>query len=52
MNFTDSSGLDFDFVREFTIAQTAHLIIDFGEFGEVFGEDGEVRLHPARQRNR
>lgn len=35
MNFTDSNGLDFDYVRQFTIAQTAYIVIDFG--------DGEVR---------
>lgn len=35
MNFVDSSGLDFDYVRQFTVAQTAYIVIDFG--------DGEVR---------
>src|SRR4030095_62040 len=35
MNFSDSAGLDFDFVRQFTAAQTAYIAIDFG--------DGEVR---------
>lgn len=37
LNFTDSAGLDFDFVRQFTVAQTAYIVIDFG--------DGEVRHH-------
>jgi hypothetical protein len=35
MNFHDQNGLDFDFVRQFTIARTANIVIDFG--------DGEVR---------
>lgn len=37
MDLTDSNGLDFDYVRQFTAAQTAHLIIDFG--------DGDVRQY-------
>lgn len=37
MDFTDRSGLDFDYVRQYTVAQTAYLIIDFG--------DGEVRQY-------
>ena len=34
LNFQDESGLDFDYVRQFTIAQTANVTIDFGD-GEV-----------------
>lgn len=37
MNFVDSNGLDFDYVRQFTVAQTAYIVIDFG--------DGEVRTY-------
>lgn len=37
LNLRDNSGLDYDFVREFTAAQTATLVIDFG--------DGEVRTY-------
>lgn len=37
LNLRDSSGLDYDFVREFTAAQTATLVIDFG--------DGQVRTY-------
>ncbi len=37
MNFTDGNGLDFDYVRQVTVARTAHLTIDFG--------DGEVRQY-------
>lgn len=37
LNLRDSSGLDYDFVREFTAAQTATLVIDFG--------DGELRTY-------
>ncbi len=37
LNLRDSSGLDYDFVREFTLAQTATVVIDFG--------DGEVRTY-------
>lgn len=31
MNFRDSNGLDFDYVRQFTVAQTALVIIDFND---------------------
>ncbi|GMU84630.1 MAG: hypothetical protein AMXMBFR47_44990 [Planctomycetota bacterium] len=31
MEFTDASGLNFDYVRQFTAAQTAQLVIDFGK---------------------
>lgn len=37
MNFRDANGLDFDYVRQFTVAQTALVVIDFG--------DGEVRQY-------
>jgi|GEM_PF-1721697 len=37
LNFQDETGLDFDYVRQFTVAQTANITIDFG--------DGEVRSY-------
>jgi len=37
LNLQDESGLDFDYVRQFTIAQTANITIDFG--------DGKVRSY-------
>lgn len=37
MEFTDANGLNFDYVRQFTAAQTAQVVIDFG--------DGEVRQY-------
>jgi hypothetical protein len=30
MEFTDSNGLNFDYVRQYTVAQTARVVIDFG----------------------
>jgi hypothetical protein len=47
-NFSDSSGLVFDFIRQFTVAQTATIVIDFGDDGQDVCVGGTEDGNPCR----